>query len=221
MSKTITITKAIIEQGLLPLYYVESDQISIEILKALYRAGVRVVEYTNRGEAALANFKQLLQVRDVELPNLLIGIGTIKNMATAKKYLDVGADFLISPGLLPELAEYAVQNDICYIPGCMTVTEIQSAENLGVSFIKLFPGNLLNPEFVKSIKDIFPELLFMPTGGVDATEANLQSWFNAGVCAVGMGSKLISKDLVENKDYKAIEKNTKELLHKIKESSKK
>ncbi len=122
---------------------------------------------------------------------------------------------MISPGYVAEVATYANSKDIFYAPGCMTPSEIIAAENNGIKFIKLFPGNLLGPEFLTGIKDIFPKLLFMPTGGVDTTKENLEGWFKAGVCAVGMGSKLISKKLMEQKDYLTIERMTKEVLELI------
>ncbi|MGB5029774.1 MAG: bifunctional 4-hydroxy-2-oxoglutarate aldolase/2-dehydro-3-deoxy-phosphogluconate aldolase, partial [Chitinophagaceae bacterium] len=183
-----------------------------DILRAVYRAGVKALEYTNRGDAALMNFKKMVAVRNAEMPGMLFGVGTVKNLQTAKDYLAAGADFLVSPGFVKEVADYAVANDIFYAPGCMTPSEIIAAENSGISFIKLFPGNMLGPEFLSGIKDIFPKLLFMPTGGVDTTKENIEGWFKAGVCAVGMGSKLISKKLMEAKDYAAIEKMTKEVL---------
>lgn len=146
---------------------------------------------------------------------MLLGAGTIKNLQDAENYVHAGADFLVSPGLIPEVIDYANGEGIFYAPGCMTPGEIIAAENKGIVFIKLFPGNLLGPEFVSSIKDIFPKLLFMPTGGVDTTKENLEAWFKAGVGAVGMGSKLVSKKLMEQKDYGAIEKLTKEVLQMI------
>lgn len=219
MSKITATTNAITEQGMLPLYFNASEQTSVDVLKAIYRAGVKAVEYTNRGEAAFSNFKKLIEIRDAEMPGLLLGIGTVKDLATAKKYIEAGADFLVSPGFVKEVAEYAVSNDIFYAPGCMTPTEIIAAENAGIKFIKLFPGNMLGPEFLTGIKDIFPNLLFMPTGGVDTTRENIESWFKAGVCAVGMGSKLISKKLMEQADYATMEKTTKEvfeIIHTVK-----
>jgi 2-dehydro-3-deoxyphosphogluconate aldolase/(4S)-4-hydroxy-2-oxoglutarate aldolase len=149
------------------------------------------------------------------MPGLLLGVGTIKNLHQAKEYMNAGADFLVSPGFVPLVAEYAIENDIFYAPGCMTPSEIIAAENAGIHFIKLFPGNMLGPEFVSSIKDIFTKLLFMPTGGVDTTRENIEAWFKSGVCAVGMGSKLISKKLMEAKDYATIETETKKVLELI------
>lgn len=205
----------IVEQGILPLYFNADETVSVDVLKAIYKAGIKAVEYTNRGETALHNFKKLAEVRNSEMPGLLLGVGTIKNLEQAESYMAAGADFLVSPGFVKEVAAYATRRQIFYAPGCMTPSEIIAAENAGIQFIKLFPGNLLGPEFLSSIKDIFPRLLFMPTGGVDITKENIQGWFKAGVCAVGMGSKLISKKLMEQKDYATIEKLTREVLATI------
>jgi 2-dehydro-3-deoxyphosphogluconate aldolase / (4S)-4-hydroxy-2-oxoglutarate aldolase len=203
-------------QGILPLYFNPDETVSVQVLKAIYRAGIKAVEYTNRGEAALSNFKKMFQVRNEEMKDLLIGVGTIKSLDDAKSYINAGADFLVSPGYVPEVATYARDKNIFYAPGCMTPTEIIAAENAGVKFIKLFPGNLLGTEFLTTIKEIFPKLLFMPTGGVDTTKENIEGWYKAGVCAVGMGSKLISKKLMESKDYAAIEQSTMDVLQIIK-----
>jgi 2-dehydro-3-deoxyphosphogluconate aldolase / (4S)-4-hydroxy-2-oxoglutarate aldolase len=212
MSNISAITNTIVHQGLLPLYFHKDVTVSVEILKALYKAGIKAIEYTNRGEEALQNFAKMVEIRNAEMSDLLLGVGTIKNIETAKSYLNIGADFLVSPGFVKEVADYSVSNNIFYAPGCMTATEIITAENAGVKFIKLFPGNVLKSEFMSSIKDVFPNLLFMPTGGVDATQESIGAWFDAGVCAVGMGSKLISKKLMEEKDYSAIETETKKVL---------
>jgi 2-dehydro-3-deoxyphosphogluconate aldolase / (4S)-4-hydroxy-2-oxoglutarate aldolase len=212
MSNTNQSIEAILKQGMLPLYFNADEATSIAVLKAVYRAGVKAVEFTNRGAAAFSNFEKLIAVKNNEMPDLLLGIGTIKNLEIAEKYVSIGADFLVSPGFVKEVAEYAIRKDILYAPGCMTPTEIIAAENAGIKFIKLFPGNLLGPEFLTGIKDIFPNLLFMPTGGVDSTRENLSAWFKAGVSAVGMGSKLISKKLMEQKDFAAIETTTREVL---------
>lgn len=216
MSKTQQITDAIVQQGILPLYFNPSEEISLDVLKAIYNAGIKAVEYTNRGDAALSNFKKMVELRNASMPGLLLGVGTIKNMQHATDYLAAGADFLVSPGFVPDVAAHCVANDIFYAPGCMTPTEIIAAENAGVKFIKLFPGDMLGPKFLSTIKDIFPKLLFMPTGGVDTTKESVESWYKAGVCAVGMGSKLISKPLMEAKDYATIETEAKKVLEVIK-----
>lgn len=217
MSNIKQTTDAIIEQGMLPLYFNADETVSIDVLRAIYKAGVKAVEYTNRGEAAFKNFKKLVDIRNSEMKGLLLGIGTVKDLDTAKNYIDAGADFLVSPGFVKEVADFANSKDVFYAPGCMTPTEIIAAENAGITFIKLFPGNMLGPEYLSSIKEIFPKLYFMPTGGVDTTAENIGGWFKAGVCAVGMGSKLISKKLMEQKDYAAIESLTKEVFGTIKQ----
>jgi len=216
MTNKNTIAESIKKQGLLPLYFNPDETVSTDILRALYKAGIRAVEYTNRGDEALSNFKAMVSIRNSEMTDLYLGIGTLKNRADAEKYVAAGADYLISPGFVPEIAAYAVEKEILYAPGCMTPTEIIAAENSGVTFIKLFPGNALSPDYMSSIRSVFPKLLFMPTGGVDATSESIAAWFDSGVCAVGMGSKLVTNDLMKNKDYNAIEANTVKILNIIK-----
>ncbi len=206
------VTNKIVEQGMLPLYFNADENVSIEILRAIYRAGVRVFEYTNRGEAALKNFTKMIDIRNAEMPDLLMGIGTIKNTKQAKAYRKAGADFFVSPGFVLEVAKYSVKKGIFYAPGCMTPSDIIAAENAGIGFIKLFPGDMLGPKFLSSIKAIFPKLLFMPTGGVDTTHENISAWYKAGVCAVGMGSNLVSKKRMDELDYAGIETATREVL---------
>ncbi|OWR15110.1 bifunctional 4-hydroxy-2-oxoglutarate aldolase/2-dehydro-3-deoxy-phosphogluconate aldolase [Chryseobacterium sp. VAUSW3] len=206
------VSNAIVNQGILPLYFNADETITIETLRAIYRAGIRAVEYTNRGEAALQNFRKMVETRNSEMADLLLGIGTIKNLQQAQDFVEAGADFFISPGFVPEVADFLISQDKFYSPGCMTPTEIIAAENAGVKFIKLFPGNMLGPDFLSGIKDIFPNLLFMPTGGVDTTRENIEGWFNAGVAAVGMGSKLISKKLMADKNYADMEDETRKVL---------
>ncbi|QBZ98904.1 beta/alpha barrel domain-containing protein [Flavobacterium sangjuense] len=215
MSNIQKVTDAIVKQGMLPLYFNADENVTIEVLRAIYKAGVKAVEYTSRGDAALSNFKKMVEVRNAEMPDLLLGIGTIKNLQQAEEYFAVGADFYISPGFVPEVAAYLRSKEVLYSPGCMTPSEIIAAENAGVKFIKLFPGNMLGPEFLSGIKDIFPKLLFMPTGGVDTTRENIEGWYKAGVSAVGMGSKLISKQLMADKDYATIETETRKVLELI------
>ncbi|WP_427874242.1 bifunctional 4-hydroxy-2-oxoglutarate aldolase/2-dehydro-3-deoxy-phosphogluconate aldolase [Flavobacterium sp. MMS24-S5] len=207
--------EVIVKQGMLPLYFNAKESKSITILRTLYNAGIRAVEYTSRGPEALSNFKKMVEVRNAEMPGMLLGIGTIKNLAQAETYHLTGADFFISPGFVPEIASFLISKEVLYAPGCMTPTEIIVAENAGVKFIKLFPGNILRPDFMSAIKDVFPNLIFMPTGGVDTTRESIETWFNAGVSAVGMGSKLISKEVMEYGAYETIEKETKRVLDLI------
>lgn len=215
MDKKTELLALIPQQGILPLYFNKDTEVSVEILKALYKAGIRTVEYTNRGEAALKNFAKMKAVCDSELKGMYLGVGTIKNRASAQAFIDAGADYIISPGLVEDAAHLANELNILWVPGCMTPTEIIKAEQLGAKVIKLFPGNILGPGFLSAIKELFPNLLFMPTGGVDVDKENLSGWFKAGVCAVGMGSKLISKTLMEAKDYTKMEELTKEVMNTI------
>lgn len=200
------------QQGLLPLFYHSDAAVCLEVTKALYAAGIRAIEFTNRGNAAFANFKTLVAARNTTMPDLLLAVGTIRTAEQANRFIEAGADFLISPVFDADVCDAAYINKILWIPGCMTPTEIHVAENAGCRLIKLFPGNVLGPSFVSGIKELFPNVDFMPTGGVEPTEENIEAWFNAGVCAVGMGSKLISKSVLEAKEYNKIESKTKELL---------
>lgn len=212
MEKKETILSLIPQQGILPLYFYKDTGVSIEVLKALYSAGIRAVEYTNRGEAALQNFKEMRKVCDSELKGMYLGIGTIKNGEMAQTFIDAGTDYIICPGLIESVAAVADKNRMLWVPGSMTPTEIIRAETLGARMIKLFPGNILGPGFMSAIKELFPGLSFMPTGGVELDKDNISAWFKAGVCAVGMGSKLITKQLLEAKDYAQITKDTEKVL---------
>lgn len=213
--KKSQILQLTIDQGVLPLYFNKDEEVSISVLKALYEAGIRTVEYTNRGEAALQNFKALRRVCDTELSGMYLGIGTIKNGDQAKAFIDAGADYLISPGVVEEAAKVAEQSNLLYVPGAMTPTEIIRAENMGCKMVKIFPGNIVGPGFVSGIKELFSGLKFIITGGVEPEEGNLRGWFSAGAAAVGMGSKLITKQILENKDYAKITELTKESMKLI------
>ena len=216
MSKKTDLLKLIPEQGVLPLYFCKDTEVSLQVLRTLYKAGIRAVEYTNRGEAALQNFSKMREVCNKELSGMYLGIGTIKTAEAAQSFIDAGADFIICPGLVEEVANVADKNNMLWVPGCMTPSEIIHAENMGAKMIKLFPGNILGPEFMSAIKALFPDLLFMPTGGVDLDKENIASWLKAGVCAVGMGSKLISNKLMEQKDYAKMEELTRQALEILK-----
>lgn len=217
MDKKTEILELIKTQGVLPLFFYKDTEVSIDVLRALYQSGIRTVEYTNRGEAALNNFKKMRSVLDSELKGMYLGVGTIKNAEAAQAFIDAGADYIISPGLVEDAARVADANKMLWVPGCMTPSEIIRAEQLGAKLVKLFPGNLLGPSFLSAIRELFPNLLFMPTGGVEVEKENLSGWFKAGVCAVGMGSKLITKSALENKDYERIKTDTRKTLQLISE----
>jgi 2-dehydro-3-deoxyphosphogluconate aldolase/(4S)-4-hydroxy-2-oxoglutarate aldolase len=211
-----TTIAAIREQGMLPLYYFEDPQVSLEIIRTLYKAGVRVFEYTNRGEAALANFKFLKEALKTEMQDLFFGIGTIKNKTELAAFLAAGADFVVCPVIDKEVGAIVHEAGKLWIPGCMTPTEINEAHQMEAGIIKLFPANILGPAYLSSIKELFKGQLFVPTGGVEIEEENIQNWFSAGVCAVGMGSKLVSKQILENKDYEQLYQLTVKALAIIK-----
>jgi len=208
MSDKNAILQSILDQGILPLFYWDSAEVSIEVTRVLYKAGVRALEYTNRGKAALENFRALKKAFTIEAPDLYLGIGTIKTADEARAFIEAGADFIVAPIVNPEVAAVAAEWDMLWIPGCMTPTEIHQAQQLQAAVIKIFPANILGPEFVSSIRELFPGQLFIPTGGVELNKANIDAWFKAGVCAVGMGSKLISKDILKNKQYEVLYKHT-------------
>jgi len=189
--KTIQSTlQHILNHPVIPVYYDADVNNCISVIQACYHGGIRVFEFTNRGSKAYENFKALIDYRNKNLPELHLGIGTIKTRKQAEEYIQLGADFIVSPIVNPEIAEVTLQKDILWIPGCMTPTEIHSAESAGAPLVKLFPGNILGPDFLSSIKPLFPSLLFMPTGGVNPEKGNIENWFSKGAIAVGLGSKL-------------------------------
>lgn len=212
MYKKELATTALLQQRLLPLYYHDDAAVSKSILKALYDGGVRIVEYTNRGESALKNFEALRAFTDNELSGLQLGIGTVKSKKQAKEYIKAGADFIVCPSINEEVGEVVEKHELLWIPGCMTPTEIATAENAGAEIVKIFPGNLLGPSYITAIKDLFPGLRLVVTGGVEAEAENLKGWFGAGVIGVGMGSKLITKDMIAKGDYEGIREATRKAL---------
>jgi 2-dehydro-3-deoxyphosphogluconate aldolase/(4S)-4-hydroxy-2-oxoglutarate aldolase len=213
MHKKEKIIQAIIQQGALPLFFHPDETISIQVIEALYTSGIRLVEYTNRGKQALKNFRSLKKTCSKQFPDLILGLGTVQDSKTALKALEYGADFLVSPGYSKDLAKISSERNILWIPGCMTATELMQAQESGLGFVKIFPAATVGPGFVQSVKEVFPDLLFMPTGGIN--NGNLESWFKVGVSAVGIGSSLISSSLMENKNFEIIKSNTGALLNQI------
>lgn len=209
---------SILAQGMLPLFFYADADVSVEVTRTLYKAGVRVFEYTNRGTAALENFKRLKEVQQAEMPDLHLGIGTIKSADEADAFINAGADFLVSPIVNPAVAKMAHDRNMLWIPGCMTPTEIYTAQCNDAALIKLFPANILGPEFLSSIKELFRGQLFMPTGGVELQAENIATWFRAGVCAVGMGSKLISTKVLEGKLYDQLFADTQTAINLVQTS---
>jgi len=205
------VSQHILSSKLIPLFYENDVVVVVDVVKALYAGGIRTIEFTHRGENALENFKALVALKN-EMPDLYLGIGTIKNEEDAKKYIDAGADFLISPVFDASVADIAYLHKVLWIPGCMTPTEIHNAQVAGCNIVKLFPGNVLGPGFIEAIRPLFREVHFLVTGGVDATEENITNWLKAGAAGVGLGSKLITKQVLANKQYDTLTQTAKKLL---------
>jgi len=192
--------------GMIPVFFHADVEVAKAVLDAAYRGGVRVFEFTNRGENAFQVFSQLI-VHAQKYPDLMLGIGTVMNAEVTRKFIDVGAHFIVSPILKPEMAPVCEKAGKMWIPGCATLTEIVTAKDLGASVIKIFPGSVLGPGFVSSVLPVVPGLQLMPTGGVEPTEQNLSAWFKAGVICVGMGSQLFTKEILETKNWAKLEQN--------------
>jgi 2-dehydro-3-deoxyphosphogluconate aldolase/(4S)-4-hydroxy-2-oxoglutarate aldolase len=200
------------EQGLLPLFYNDDVNTCIAVTKALYEAGIRNIEFTNRGVHAFDNFSQLVKQRDESLPGLLLGIGTIKTAEEATRFINAGADFLVSPVFDSSICDVAYINKVPWIPGCMTPTEIHVAQQAGCNLVKLFPGNLLKPSYVEAIMPLFSGIDFIVTGGVDATAESINAWFRSGVAAIGMGSKLITNDILSQGNFDSLKSSTIQII---------
>jgi len=218
MKEKQAVLDSIIRQGMLPLFFYEDAEVSLQIVRTLYKAGVRVMEYTNRAKEAFENYKVLKAAQEKEMPDFFFGVGTVKTKEDAIRYIDAGADFVVAPTINPEVGDMVHQKGGLWIPGCMTPTEIHLAQQHGAALIKIFPANVLGPGFVSAVSDVFRGQLFMPTGGVELNRENINGWFKAGVCAVGMGSKLITKDILKNKLYDQLYADTVTALELVQSS---
>ena len=209
------IIKAMENTGMIPVFNHSDIETAKNVLDASYRGGVKVFEFTNRGENALEVFAQL-SVHAQQYEDLILGIGTIFSDEDAKRFLEAGADFIVSPAFIPTVGVYCNSQQVLWVPGCGTVTEIFNARELGAQVIKAFPGNVLGPAFISSVKAVFPRIPIMPTGGVEPTEQNLSGWFKAGVACVGMGSQLFKKEWLRDKAYPELEQEIRQVLELIK-----
>jgi 2-dehydro-3-deoxyphosphogluconate aldolase/(4S)-4-hydroxy-2-oxoglutarate aldolase len=207
--------QTILDQGLLPLFFHKSPETSLKVIQTLYKAGIRTLEYTNRGKEALDNFIFLKKELAATCPDMQLGIGTVKTIEEANSFLKAGADYIVAPIVSPEVGRVVHEAGLLWIPGCMTPSEIHIAQQNNASLIKVFPANILGPEYIASIKDLFIGQLFIPTGGVEIDTENIKNWFKAGVCAVGMGSKLISKEVLEEGNFEWLYNKTLEALNII------
>ncbi|TSE10792.1 MULTISPECIES: bifunctional 4-hydroxy-2-oxoglutarate aldolase/2-dehydro-3-deoxy-phosphogluconate aldolase [Aquimarina] len=204
------------ETGMVPLFYHQDIELGKNVLKACYDGGARLLEFTARGDFAHEVFSALIKYAIAELPGMVIGVGSITDAASASLYMALGANFIITPVLREDIAIVCNRRKVLWSPGCGTLTEISKAEELGCEIVKLFPGNIYGPKFVKGIKGPQPWTNIMPTGGVTTEESNLKDWFDSGVTCVGMGSQLISKEILANKDYKKLESKVSEVMLTIK-----
>ena len=214
----LDVLNQIVQAGLVPVFYNADIEVAKKVMKACLAGGSRLLEFTNRGDFAPEVFKELSQYCLKEAPELILGVGSIVDEATAALYISYGANFVVGSVLNEAVARICNRRKIPYMPGCGSASEISRAEELGVEIVKVFPGDSVGgPKFVKSILGPTPWTRIMPTGGVEVTYESLSAWFNAGVAAVGVGSNLIRKDLIQAGDYDSITSTTSQVLSMIKE----
>lgn len=191
--------------GMIPLFFHEDIELGKGIIKACYDGGARLLEFTARGDFAHEVFGALNKYAIKNLPGMIMGVGSVTDAGAASVYMALGANFVVTPVLREDIAIVCNRRKVLWSPGCGSLTEIAKAEELGCEIVKLFPGDIYGPEFVKGIKGPQPWTSIMPTGGVSPTKENLEAWFNAGVTCVGMGSQLISKEIMAKKDFASLE----------------
>lgn len=211
----IEVANVMKETGLVPLFFHNDIEVAKKVTKACYDGGARLLEFTSRGDFAHEVFGELSKYCNKELPNMVLGVGSVTDAASASIYMALGANFIVTPVLREDIAIVCNRRKVMWSPGCGSLTEICRAEELGCEVVKLFPGGTYGPGFVKAIKGPQPWTSIMPTGGVSPTEENLKGWFDAGATCVGMGSKLITKDMVKNEDYAGIQANCEKALEII------
>jgi 2-dehydro-3-deoxyphosphogluconate aldolase/(4S)-4-hydroxy-2-oxoglutarate aldolase len=200
----------------MPLFYHPDPDLGKEVLRAVYAGGGRILEFTNRGDFAHEVFAELNKFALAKLPGMILGVGSVADAPTAAMYMQLGANFIVSASLREDVALICNRRKVAYMPGCGSLTEIGKAEELGCEIVKLFPGSVYGPGFVKAIKGPQPWTSIMPTGGVAPTEENLKGWFDAGVTCVGMGSKLISKQVVAQQVWSELTKTVEDTLAMVK-----
>ena len=211
----IEVVQQMKESGMVPLFYHSDSEVAKAVLKACYDGGARLMEFTSRGDFAIEIFKDLIKYALAELPGMILGVGSVTDAAAASQYMLAGANFVVTPVFREDIALVCNRRKVLWSPGCGSLTEIANAEEWGCELVKLFPGSTYGPGFVKAIKGPQPWTSIMPTGGVSTEEENLRGWFDAGVTCVGMGSKLISKEILEKKDYHALETEVRSVLELI------
>jgi len=212
----LEVAMTIRESGMIPLFFHSDVELGKKVIKACYEGGGRLMEFTSRGDFAHEVFAELNKFALAELPGMIMGVGSITDAGAASLYMQLGANFIVTPVLREDIALVCNRRKVLWSPGCGSLTEIARAEELGCEIVKLFPGSTYGPGFVKAIKGPSPWTDVMPTGGVSTEESNLREWFEAGVTCVGMGSKLISKEILAQKDFKKLKEDVKKTLEIIK-----
>lgn len=211
----IQVAQKMAEQGMVPLFYHADVELGKKVLAACYKGGARLLEFTSRGDFAHEVFGELNKFCAKELPEMMMGVGSVTDAASASLYMQLGANFIVTPVLREDIAIVCNRRKVLWSPGCGSLTEICRAEELGCEIVKLFPGGTYGPDFVKNILGPQPWTSIMPTGGVSPTEENLKGWFNAGVTCVGMGSQMISSDILKSGDFAVLENRIEETLKLI------
>lgn len=212
----IEVAQTMKETGLVPVFYHADTELCKQVVKACYDGGIRVFEFTNRGDFAAEVYKELNQWAAVECPEMIMGVGSIVDEGTTALYIALGASFIVSPLIDEGMARVCNKRKIAWSPGCGSVTEIGRAHELGCEVVKIFPGSSVGgPDFVKGVMGPMPYASIMPTGGVSPDEANLSAWFKAGVHCVGMGSQLFPKEVLQQRNFGYITDKCREALELI------
>ncbi len=201
---------------LVPLAYNSDADTLINIVKACYEGGARVFEFTSRGDFAHEVFTKVNKYCIANLPEMIMGVGSVTDAASASLYMSLGANFIVTPVYREDIAIVCNRRKVMWSPGCGSLTEICKAEEMGAELVKLFPGGIYGPGMIKAIKGPQPWTSVMPTGGVTPEEENLRAWFAAGVTCVGMGSKLITKEIVAGGDFEKLKSNVSKTIDLLK-----
>ncbi|QIH37766.1 bifunctional 4-hydroxy-2-oxoglutarate aldolase/2-dehydro-3-deoxy-phosphogluconate aldolase [Flavobacterium sp. Sr18] len=213
----LEVANVMAETGMVPLFFHTDVELGKKVIKACYDGGARLMEFTSRGDFAFEVFGALNKYALTELPGMILGVGSITDAAAASLYMQLGANFIVTPVLREDIALVCNRRKVLWSPGCASLTEIARAEELGCEIVKLFPGDVYGPQFVKGIKGPCPWTSIMPTGGVSTDKDNLKNWFDAGVTCVGIGSQLISNEVLKSEDFASLEATVRATLATIKE----
>lgn len=201
------VIEEILKVGLIPVFHHDRIEVAKSVAKACFEGGAKVVEFTNRGDLAYTVFNELSRWCVLELPEAILGAGTIVDPATAALFINAGANFIVGPLFNPEVARICNRHRVLYIPGCQTPTEIFQAQEMGSDIVKLFPASVLTPGFIKAVLGPSPHTLLMASGGVKVDREDIMEWIRMGAAALNIGSDLIRRDLIEECDFMGIREN--------------